>query len=394
MASSQTLLSLSVSAFLLILSTSVHCKVFNILDYGARGDGRTDSGEAITNAWEAACQSEVRHNIVLVPKGTYTFKYASLSGPCKAQTIMFRLNGNLKAYAGYYGRVDWLSFRYIDGLIVTGGGKLDGQGPTTWHLNDCRTNSKCGPFPANLRFDMVTNTVIRDITSLNSKSVHINIFGSEYVNVTNVRIIAPADSPNTDGIHLGNVKRIRITDSNIGTGDDCISFSPGSNLVGIHRVVCGPGHGISIGSLGRGSPNEVVTRIRVKDSTFVNTDNGLRVKTWPDSHVGTVDTIVFENVGMENVSNPIIIDQEYCPTSCNPEVPSKVQVKNVIMKNIYGTSSTKIAVNLKCSKSNPCQNVQLEDINLNYNKLDYKSVMQCQNVEGRATGRQNPRSCI
>uniref|UniRef100_A0A7N0UED4 Polygalacturonase n=1 Tax=Kalanchoe fedtschenkoi TaxID=63787 RepID=A0A7N0UED4_KALFE len=380
---------------LLIFSASiVDSKVFNVLDYGAKADGETDSGIAFKNAWDAACQHSDRQNVVFVPRGKFTFRWASLAGPCIARSMVFKLEGELKAVPGYFGRVDWLSFRYIDGLIITGGGTLDGQGESTWHHNDCRTNSRCGPFPTNLRLDMVTNSVVRDITSLNSKNVHINIFGSSYVNVTNIRIRAPADSPNTDGIHLGAVKRIRIVDSTIATGDDCISFSPGSNVVGIHRVVCGPGHGISIGSLGRGSEGETVSRIRVKDSTFVNTDNGLRVKTWPDSKDGRVDTLVFTNIGMKNVSNPIIIDQEYCPTSCNLQVPSRVQVKNVIFRNIYGTSSTRIAVNLKCSKTNPCDNVQLHDINLSYNKQDYKAVMQCLNVRGQTSGRVNPRSCI
>lgn len=167
---------------------------------------------------------------------------------------------------------------------------------------------------------MVTNSVVRDITSVNSKNVHINIFGSSHMNLTNIKILAPADSPNTDGIHLGLTTRIRITDTQIATGDDCISMSPGTRLVGIHRVVCGPGHGISVGSLG-GNDGEVVSKIRVKDCTFVDTDNGLRVKTWAASKVGSVSKLVFENIQMHNVANPIIIDQEYCPSgACNFQV--------------------------------------------------------------------------
>ncbi|CAM8974346.1 unnamed protein product [Rhodiola kirilowii] len=386
--------SLSNLLLTLILSASLaHCRVFNVVDYGAVGDGRTDSQRAFLEAWEDACDYNGQRSVVLVPEGTYTFKHALLAGPCQAKSIVFQLNGNLRAYQGYYGKDHWLSFQYIDGLIVTGGGKIDGQGHTTWQHNDCKTNPSCGPFPTNLRFDFINNSVIKDITSINSKATHINIFGSQNVNLTDIKIFAPADSPNTDGIHLGMVKRIRITDSNIATGDDCISLSPGSHVVGIHRVVCGPGHGISIGSLG-GNDGEVVSRIRVKDSTFVNTDNGVRVKTWPDSKTGLVDTLIFENIGMKNVANPIIIDQEYCPTSCNSQVPSNVQVRNVIFNNIYGSSSTKIAVNLKCSKSHPCKNVQLRDINLKYNQEDYKSVMQCLNVNGDSEGHMNPRSCL
>lgn len=70
------------------------------------------------------------------------------------------------------------------------------------------------------------------------------IFASEKVKVHNLRISAPSDSPNTDGIHIGDSTRISISRSEIGTGDDCISIGPGSKLVTISKVVCGPGHGI------------------------------------------------------------------------------------------------------------------------------------------------------
>ncbi|CAM8929444.1 hypothetical protein QQ045_023093 [Rhodiola kirilowii] len=382
---------------LLILSASLaHCKVFNVLDYGAHLNSPSDSGAAFVKAWNAACNHNEPKNEVLVPKGTYMMQHAVLIGPCMAKRIAFLLKGTLKAYPGTYGQVDFVTFRYIDGLVVKGGGTLDGQGQTTWHHNNCRTNSGCGPFPTNLRFDFVTNSLVRDITSLNSKSVHINIFASNRMNLTNIKILAPDESPNTDGIHMGMVSRIRITRSTISTGDDCISLSPGSNQVGIHKVVCGPGHGISIGSLG-GSNGEVVSRVRVKNCTFVNTDNGVRVKTWPSSKTGRVDRLIMENIVMQNVSNPIIIDQQYCPTgACNLQVSSNVQVQNVLFKNIYGTSRSKVAVTLNCSKSNPCKNVQLQDINLNFNGRhdNTGTVMECTNVHGVSHGRVNPRSCV
>ncbi|KAJ1393545.1 Regulator of chromosome condensation, RCC1 [Sesbania bispinosa] len=71
--------------------------------------------------------------------------------------------------------------------------------------------------------------------------------------VSNLQVLAPAFSPNTDGIHIRATKGIEVKDSLIRTvsGDDCISIVRNSSWIRIRDISCGPGHGISIGSLGK-----------------------------------------------------------------------------------------------------------------------------------------------
>lgn len=155
---------------------------------------------------------------------------------------------------------------------------------------------------------------------MNSKNIHFKVFGCGNMTFSHVNISAPPNSPNTDGIHISHSTNIHVLDSHIGTGDDCIAMIAGSNNINISGVTCGPGHGISIGSLGN-SPNEVAKDIYVKNCTLIGTQNGLRIKTWASSIVGNVTNINYEDIIMKRVQNPIIIDQNYCPTRhCSKKV--------------------------------------------------------------------------
>lgn len=168
------------------------------------------------------------------------------------------------------------------------------------------------------------NVTITGVTSLDSKFFHVIIIGSQDVSIHRVTIRAPRDSPNTDGVHIQGSSNVRITDTAIATGDDCVSVGPGSADITVSGVSCGPGHGISVGSLGRHPGEEDVRGLRVSNCTLAGTANGVRIKTWrgglfPGS---VVSGLVFEDIVMRKVRNPIIIDQEYCPyssSSCRHE---------------------------------------------------------------------------
>ncbi|TXG55486.1 hypothetical protein EZV62_020742 [Acer yangbiense] len=180
-----------------------------------------------------------------------------------------------------------------------------------------------------------------------------------------IRDLAPGESINTDGIHIGRSSGINVIDSNIKTGDDCVSIGDGSQQITIQRVTCVPGHGISVGSLGKYENEEPVVGVAVRYCTLTGTSNGVRIKTWPASYEGSVSDMHFEDIIINNVGTLVLIDQAYCPwNQCNAKVPSKVKISGVTFKNIRGNSSTPIAVKLACSSGFPCQGVEIADIDL------------------------------
>ncbi|RLM87661.1 polygalacturonase [Panicum miliaceum] len=81
---------------------------------------------------------------------------------------------------------------------------------------------------------------------------------------------------------------------------------------------------------------------------------------------GFARSIVFQDMVMDRVRNPIIIDQNYCDsaTPCEKQ-NSAVEVSNVLFKNIRGTSASTEAIKLSCrSTTVPCHGIALENVKL------------------------------
>ncbi|GMN27830.1 hypothetical protein TIFTF001_001811 [Ficus carica] len=288
----------------------------------------------------------------------------------------------------------WISFEHVEFLTVSGYGDFDGQGKSAWGQK-CGTSEYCKNLPINVRFDFVTNALVQDVTTLDSKQFHVNVLGCKNITFNNFKVIAPGTSIHTDGIHNGRSTDVKILNSNIQTGDDCVSIGDDSKQITLTQVTCGSGHGISIGSLGKYPNEEPVEDIFVTGCTLKNTQNGVRIKTWPKSNPGTASDMHFEDISMENVGNPVLIDQEYCPwNACNIKVPSKVKLSNIIFKKIRGTTSTPLAVCLVCSQGFPCENVVVQDIDLKYSGSEGPVTSQCKNVKPTVSGTHNPTACL
>ncbi|CAA0408358.1 unnamed protein product [Arabidopsis thaliana] len=379
-----------VSAFFVfcLLGLSANAKIFNI-----NSPPGSDITNALLKAFNEACQFPTK-STVMIPKGEYKLGEIVMMGPCKAP-IRIALLGTVKADGNANGKEKWVAFRNINGFKLNGGGVFDGEGNAAWRVNNCHKTFNCKKLPISIRFDFVTDAKIRGITSLDAKHFHINVIGAKNMTFEDVKIIAPAESPNTDGIHVGRSDGIKIINSFISTGDDCVSVGDGMKNLLVERVTCGPGHGISIGSLGRYSHEENVSGIKIINCTLQETDNGLRIKTWPSAAcTTTASDIHFENILLKNVSNPILIDQEYCPwNQCNKQKPSTIKLANISFKKIRGTSGNKDAVKLLCSKGYPCQNVEVGDVNIQYIGTDGPATFQCSNVSPKLVGTQIPKAC-
>ncbi|KAK1694012.1 hypothetical protein QYE76_010709 [Lolium multiflorum] len=349
--------------------------VFDVREYGATGESTADDTEAFRAAWSAACA--VESAVLLVPSdGTFTISSTTFSGPCKPG-LVFQVDGVLMPPDGpdcwppSDNRRQWLVFSNLDGMTLRGAGTIEGNGEDWWNLpckphrgpNGSTLHGPCDS-PTLIRFFMSCNLVVQGLRVENSPEFHFRFDGCSDVLVDGLFIRSPANSPNTDGIHVENTERVGIYNSKISNGDDCISIGTGSYDVDIQNVTCGPGHGISIGSLGVHNSQACVANVTVRNAVIRNSDNGLRIKTWQGG-MGSVSGITFDGVLMENVRNCIIVDQYYCMDKRCMNQSTAVHVTDVSYANIRGSYDVRSApIHFACSDTVPCTNVTMSEVEL------------------------------
>ncbi|KAK8508448.1 hypothetical protein V6N12_020229 [Hibiscus sabdariffa] len=359
---------------------------FNVMDYGAVGNGRTDDSQAFIKAWKGVCGAKVGGTTatLVVPQGkTFLLNPLEFEGPCQAKSIHFQLRGTLitPETTSWGNGGAWISFRSVENLILDGGGKIDGRGSNWWQ--PCKKTSTFALF-----FHNCDGLRLKGLTHIDSPRSHIAINGCKDVVVSDLLIKAPEDSPNTDGIDISDSSNVLIQDSAIETGDDCVAINGGSSFINITGVNCGPGHGISIGSLGDGGAYDTVEEVHVKNCTLRNTQNGVRIKTFQGAS-GFARKISFESIFLDNVDNPIIIDQFYQDKGKLRSYglfgkASAIKVSDVTYSDIQGTSASKQAIDLDCDNVVGCTNIVMKNIHITPSADAPKIYSFCNNAHGTA----------
>ncbi|KAL6144801.1 hypothetical protein ACLB2K_055491 [Fragaria x ananassa] len=366
--------------------------------FGAKGDGITDDSKAFQNAWEVACSIPTRTRI-LIPSGrTYLIHPVDIAGPCRSKVTLM-ISGTIiapispDAWIGLNPR-KWIYFHGVNHLTVEGGGTVDGMGQEWW-ARSCKSNSTnpCRHAPTAITFHRCKNLKVRNLMIVNSQKMHMQFTNCMRVVASHLQVIAPATSPNTDGIHISVSKGVQVKDSIIRTGDDCISIVSNSSRIQIVNIVCGPGHGISIGSLGKSNSWSQVRDVIIDTALLSNTEKGVRIKTWQGGS-GFASNIAFRNVVMDNVSNPIIIDQYYCDSQlpCLNQTLA-VKVENISFTHIKGTSATEEAIRFACSDDSQCEGLYLEDVQLLPSTGEIARSF-CWEAQGSSLGTVDPPACF
>ncbi|MBA0583963.1 hypothetical protein Gorai_014799 [Gossypium raimondii] len=224
-------------------------------------------------------------------------------------------------------------------------GTIDGQGSVWWNWFKRKTLDYTRPHLVELMNS--TGVVISNLTFSNSPFWTIHPVYCSHVIVQNVTILAPLDSPNTDGINPDSSNDVCIEDCYISTGDDLIAIKSGWDEYGISfarpstniiiRRLIGHnrnGSGIAIGSEMSGGVSEVYA----ENLYFFDSSTAITIKT-ARGRGGYVRNIYILNVTLVGVDTAIRFDSTFSPHPDDFYDPNALPViERITIKDVIGNN--------------------------------------------------------
>jgi polygalacturonase len=239
-------------------------------------------------------------------------------------------------------------------VAITGEGTIDGNGESWWQMarsiRDAGILGTGHPRPKLIIFDHCKHVRVEGVTIQNSPMWQLVPYYSDDVTIHNIRVLAPARSPNTDAVDPFSSSNVHIDHLYADVGDDDIAIksgpinSPGpddpSRDITITDCTFLHGHGLSIGSeISGGAEN-----IRAERISFEGTDNGIRVKANRDrGH--DVGNLVFRDITMKDVRNALIISEYYprvmppADEAAQPVTRLTPHFHDITLENVTATGS-------------------------------------------------------
>lgn len=196
--------------------------IYNILEYGAVGDGKTDCAAAIQKAIDVCSENGGR---VLIPSGRF------LSG-------FLRLKSNVELYleqgAVLVSDLSNSEARYFlfacheKNITISGNGTIDGQGRLRFVDDNADHGAhECplyvtGNRPRTSYFEDIENLTVRNVTFYDAAFWTLHMAGCRNVMVDGIRILNNDRGPNNDGIDPDCCKNVVIRNCIVESGDDSI----------------------------------------------------------------------------------------------------------------------------------------------------------------------------
>jgi polygalacturonase len=365
-------------------------KVFDVRQFGARGDGKTMDTVAIQATLDACGQAGggtvkfspgiyLSRPLTLRTKTTVSLAKGATLLASPVQSDFLKAGGNWLAARSNSDFTPFISGKDLTNIAIIGKGTIDGNGTNWWGPAEEARIRKPGyvlPRPNLIVLNHCQNVRLAGVRLVNSPKSHLVPTDCEAVAIEGVTVRSPAGAANTDGIDPINCRNVSISRCTIDTGDDNIAIKSGKQIEG-REFACENitvtdcdflhGHGMSIGSETVGGVRHVV----VSHCRFEDTDNGLRIKS-SRGRGGIVEDIRYSNIKMKNV-HPAISIVGYYQYSTNDKFPEDDQarpmtettpvIRNITISHLTATSTREAGLIVGLPES-PISNVVLNYVHL------------------------------
>lgn len=374
-------------------------KDYNIKNFGAKGDGKTDDAVAIQKAINACSKTGGR---VVVPS-PYTF----MAGPFDLKSgIELFVEGGAKILANPDEKVYtksafrnntgegtiWIGGENINNLTISGTGEINGNGIAfmgeeiedsyvlkPFHIKD--------PRPHVMTIVGGNNIRIKDVHIGNSAYWTVHMVGCNDVTINGITLLNSLKVRNSDGIDVDHSKNVRISNCYIESGDDCIclknrreyeEFGRCENITVTNCTMTSRSCAIKIGSENMDTIRQVV----FNNCIIKKSNRGVGIQNRDE---GVVSDVIFSNMIIEGhlfsdvwwgKAEPIYVTAYRRASGNNKDANWRFpkgategrvgEVKNIYFTNIKCTSENGVFVSAE--SNDKITNIVFDNVDVQINK--------------------------
>lgn len=317
-------------------------RIYNVCDYGAKGDGKTLNTKAIQSAIDK-CFAD-KGGTVLIPAGDF------LSGTLELKsnvTLHIAASGKLlgspkredyTAGTGVpsgNGNIVFLFAVKADNVSIEGKGTIDGNGLAFYNGKGDNTgpgqNGVGGNFdrPHLAIFYQCNNLRMRDTYCTASAYHCFRILGCKQVYIDGIRIYNRVNR-NNDGFHFSNSEYVHIINCDVQCQDDACALFGSNKFVSISN--CSFSTRWSIFRFGGGESQNITISNCLIYETY-----GCPIKI--SAGRASIENFSFSNIIMRNVTGPIGIgfSGPSANSNNNTQTNTKHYIRNISFSNIWAS---------------------------------------------------------
>ena len=285
--------------------------VYNVMSYGAKGNGVADDAAAIQKAIDKCEQNG--GGIVLFPSN-----HVFISGPLQLKsnvelhletTAILKANPDESIYKiSAFGKNEgegmlWIWAKNADNISITGKGCIHGNGISFMgkELGDSyelKPVTNFDPRPHVLSLTDVRNLTIKDVTIREGAYWTVHLVGCDGAVIDGINLLNNLKIRNGDGIDIDHSKNIRIANCHITSGDDAIclknrrefeQYGSCHDIVVTNCVMASRSCTVKIGSENMDS----IYNVTVDNCIIKGSNRGLGIQNRDE---GTVTNVMFSNI--------------------------------------------------------------------------------------------------